>query len=60
MIKSNPIPAGWVTTDWRTIIPKKFSHNCESFESHVRLPSLGIIQRDWESLGNLALRASRI
>ena len=29
-------------TDWRIIIPKKFSHCCEHSEPHVRLPSLGI------------------
>ena len=25
-IKSNPMPARWWLTNWRTIIPKKFSH----------------------------------
>ena len=60
MIKSNPIPAGWVTTDLRTIIPKKFLHYCEGSEPHIRLPSLAIRERDWESPGNLAVRASGI
>ena len=36
-------------------IPKKFSHCCKGSESHFRLPSLGIWQRDWESPGNLKL-----
>ena len=60
MIKSNPIPAGWVTTDLRTIIPKKFLHYCEGSEPHIRLPSLAIRERDWESPKNLAVRASGI
>ena len=49
---------GWLTK-WRTITPKKFSHCCEP---HVRLPSLGIQQRDCrfpDSPGNLTLKASR-
>ena len=57
MIKSNPIPEKWVT---HKIISKKFSHCCEGSESHVRLPSLRIRQRDWESPENLTLKASRI
>ena len=59
MIKSNPIPAEW-QTNWRTIIPKKFSYCCEGSELHVRLLSLGIWQRDWKSSGNLNLNASWI
>ena len=55
MIKSNPIPAGWENDN-----TKKFSHYCEGSEPHIRLPSLGIQQRDWESPGNLDLRASGI
>ena len=49
---------GWLTK-WRTITPKKFSHCCEP---RVRLPSLGIQQRDCrfpDSPGNLTLKASR-
>ena len=49
---------GW-PTDWRTITPKKLSHYCEVSEPQVGLSSLGIWLRDWESPGNLALRASR-
>ena len=47
MIKSNPIhlPGGWTTT-WSTVIPKKFSHFCKGSAPHLRLPSLGIGQRD--------------
>ena len=59
MIKSNPIPIGWWLTNWRTI-PMKFSHCCEGSEPHIRLPSLSIQKRDWESPGNLTLKASRI
>ena len=44
-IKSNPIPTGGWPTNWRTIIPKNFSHCYEGSEPHVRLPSLGIQQR---------------
>ena len=38
-------------TDWITTIPKKFSHCCKSSESNIRLPSLGIRQRDWNPQG---------
>ena len=47
-------------TDWRTIIPKKFSHCCKSYRAHNRLPNLGIRRRDWEPPGNLTLEASEI
>ena len=47
-------------TNWRTIIPKKFPHCCESTRVHNRFPNLGIQQRDWESPENLTLKASRI
>ena len=58
MIKSNPILiSGW-PTNRRTVIPKKFSHCCEGSRPHIRLPSLGIWPRDWESLGNLTLKAT--
>ena len=52
-------PVEW-PTDWRTIIPKKFSYFCEGSEPHVRPSSLGIQQRDWESPGNLVSIASGI
>ena len=48
---------GW-PTNWRTIIPKKVLHSCEGSTPHIRLPSLGILPRDWESPGNLTLKAS--
>ena len=39
MIKSNPIP-NWVgDSKLKTIIPKKFSHCCESYRPHIRLPA---------------------
>ena len=44
-IKSNPTPARWVTYKLNS-------------EPHVRLPSLGIWQRDWESPGNLTLKSA--
>ena len=55
-----PYPSGGWPTNWRTIIPKNFLHCFESSEPHIRLPSLVIWQRYWESPGNLALRASGI
>ena len=36
------------------------SHSCEGSKPHVRLPSQGIWQRDWESPGNLTVKASRL
>ena len=44
-------------TNWKTIIPEKFSHWCEGSEPHVMLASL---QRDWKSPGNLTLKTSGI
>ena len=38
------------------MIPKKFSHCCEDSEPHIRLPSLRIQERYWESPGNLTMR----
>ena len=58
MMKSNPILiSGW-PTNRRTVIPKKLSHCCEGSRPHIRLSSLGIQPRDWESLGNLTLKAT--
>ena len=52
-------PSGW-RTNWRTIIlPEKFSHCYEGSRLHIRLCSLGVWQRDWESPGNLTLKVSR-
>ena len=53
-------PPGGQPTDWRTIIPKQESHCCKGSETHIRLPSLGIQQREWEYPGNLTFKASRI
>ena len=41
----------WRPTNWRTVIPKKFSHSCEDSELCVRLPSLRILQRHWDPQG---------
>ena len=57
MIKSNPIPARWVTHKLENNNTKELSHCCEGSKPHVRFPSLGIKQRDWEYLGNLALKS---
>ena len=54
------MPSRWVTYKLENNNTKEFSHHCEDSEPHVRLPSLGIRQRDWESPGNLALKASGI
>ena len=45
---------------WRTIMPKKFSHYHEGSELRLKLPRLGIWQRDWESPGNLTLKGRGI
>ena len=60
MIKSNPISVRWWPTNWRTITSKTFSHSCEGSKPYVRLSSLGSWQRDWESPGNLTVKASRL
>ena len=59
-IKANPVSVGGQPTSWRTIIPKKISHCCEGSRPHIRLSSLQIQPRDWESPGNLTLKACRI
>ena len=38
-------PLGGWYSNWRTNIPKKFLHCCESSTSHNRLTNLGILQR---------------
>ena len=38
-------------TNWRTIVPKKFSHCCESSRACNRFPNLEIWKRDWEPQG---------
>ena len=47
-------------TNWKTIIPKKFSYFCENSRAHNRFPNLGIWHRVWEPPGNLTLKASGI
>ena len=59
-IKSNFIPAGVQPTNWKMIIPKKFSNCCKGSRPDIRLLSLEILQRDWESTGNLTLKDSEI
>ena len=36
-------------TNWRTRIPKKFSHCYKNSRAHNRFPNLGIQQKDWET-----------
>ena len=40
-------PSRW-PTNWRTVIPKKFSYWCRSSKAHNRLLNLGI----WQATGN--------
>ena len=47
-------------TNWRTIIPKKFSNCRKSSRAHNRFSNLGIWQRGWEPPGNLTLEANGI
>ena len=60
MIKIKAHTLGGWPTKWKTIMPNKFSHYREDLEPHIRLPSLGMWQRDWESPGNLTLKARGI
>ena len=60
MIKSNPIPARWATHKLENNYTKEAPHCCEGSRPHIRLPSLEIWPRDWESPGNLTLKASGI
>ena len=60
MIKSNPIPTRWVTHKLEKYNIKEISHCCDSSEPHVRLHTLGIQQKDWESPENLTLKAGGI
>ena len=41
------------------MIPKKCLNCSEGSEPHIRLPSFGTQQRDWQSIGSLVLWASR-
>ena len=52
-LKSNPNLTRWQRTNWRQLIPKKFSHCCEGSKPHNRLPKLLIRPRDWEFPGSL-------
>ena len=55
-----PYPTGGLPKNWKIIIPQKFSHRSESPEPHIRLPSLGVQQREEEPPENLALKASGV
>ena len=46
-IKSNAIPVGWVTHKLENNNTKEVYPLCEGSEPYIRLPSLGIQQRDW-------------
>ena len=60
-INSNPIPTEWVTHELENNnIKEVLPLLCEGSEHCVKLPSLGTRQRDWESPGNLTLKASGI
>ena len=59
-IKSNPITAGWVTHKLENTYTTVSTHWSEGFESQVRLPNLGIWQREKELLENQTLKASGI
>ena len=51
----------WVgDSNWRTLIPQKYTHWSEGSEPHVRLPNLGVQQREEEFLENQTLKASEI
>ena len=74
MIKSNPMSARWGThklenNNTKEVLPVLHRRSlimegprtyCECSKRHIRLPSLGIKPRDWESPGNLTLQASGI
>ena len=59
-IKSNPMTAGGWLTNWRTLILQKSTHWSEGSEPHIRLPNLGVWQREEEFLENQTLKASGI
>ena len=73
MIKSNPMSARWGTHKLENnnakVLPVLHSRSlimegprtyCEYSKHHIRLPSLRTQPRDWESLGNLTLKARGI
>ena len=60
MINSNPIPVRWVTHKLEDKNTKDVLPLCEVSEPDVKLPSLGIRQRDWGYPRNLTLKASVI
>ena len=57
VIKSNPIPTGWLSHKLENNYIW-FSHKSETSEPHSRLPSLGFWQQEEESPQHLAFKAS--
>ena len=57
--KSNSISVGWVTHKLENDNTKEVFPLCESSEPHIRFPSLGIQQRDWDFPGDLTLKTNR-
>ena len=60
MIKSNPMPVRWATHKLENNNTKEVFPLLRSSRPYIRLLSLGIWTRDWESPGNLTLKASGI
>ena len=59
-VKSNPITAGWVTHRLENTYTTEVHHWSEGSEPHIRLPNLGVQQREEEFLENQTWKASRI
>ena len=45
-IKSNPKHTGGQPTNWKMVIPQKFSHRSETSELYIGLLSLGVWERE--------------
>ena len=60
IIKSNSIPAGWANHRLEKNNTKEDRCLLWKFWTPCQASSLGILQRDWGSPGNLTLKASRI
>ena len=54
-----PYPLDRQPVNWRTIIPKRFSHCCKASEPNVRLPTLGTWHRTGNPQGIWPWRAAR-
>ena len=53
-----PYPSGGQPTNWKIIIPQKFSYRSECSEPCSRLPSLGSLEQEKEPPENQTLKAS--